>query len=73
MVAFSTLTSCTESAPNSKTFDRAAAPTRDSVDKYGLLSEEIGQIADRAGNVPQLQAWRGEAGEAEREAVAFSQ
>jgi hypothetical protein len=74
MAAFSTLTSCTESAPNSKTFDRAAAPTRDSVDKYGLLSEEIEQIADRGpGNVPcrdGLQVWRGEAGEAVREAVS---
>ena len=47
MVAFSTLTSCTEFATNSMKFDRAAAPTRDSVDKYGLISEEIGQTADR--------------------------
>jgi hypothetical protein len=47
MAAFSTLTSCTESALNSKTFDRVAAPTRDPVDKYGLLSEEIGQVVDR--------------------------
>lgn len=41
------MTSCTESALNSKTFDRVAAPTRDPVDKYELLSEEIGQVADQ--------------------------